>query len=787
MFKKAFVCLMVFCLLLFPIVRADESDVPTDPTEPTETDEQRLPEININPLLTFPNGATIRFYVDQSCRGTHIIGDFDGDYESMKTSYEDGALTSTIEKGGRYFVDCLDQTPPMLTQDDPSYLYIYDVDGIGKISYSDDRTQVNEDSFSILIDGKPATLHTKTKDFITFDLPANVKDGSVGTLTFSDNAGNQFTVSKPIKLIPRTAYSFSIVDSDFNNVAIHVQFNNPNIAHITNAEITTQVSAPKREPQFNTYQCQIDTSNNMIHCPFYMPRKIGSAVENIDSFDITVDYDNAPVPFNEDTISLFSYVPHIIEPTLETATVYLSQDAENIVIKWKGCDAPKFDGNSKNYVGHITQYIVSVESETDMQKTYVQDNDNFNIFLQQPSYVDEQEHILQYKLPDTSIPALYKVSLEVITDSDITSMVDVGSIAISPKTPTKLTASSPYVITGVLLGDDNSLTDLNGPVSFMTPEAFLNYAYYTAVSTQTGPSISYGPREDKPIFTATVSANIPNVPTATAEVLYGETFAWQVSPTVGDWTLSDILVNGISTKQADPIAFENALSTGQLSIDNVYFDMDVKLIYDKPVKNAKISISLSKGGSLSPKVNTATVGSTLHFTVTPSVNYEVGQITVNNTNIGSVRSFDVAVKGDTTISVVFQRTATVLVLKIGNSTMSVNDDTNIKLDSPPIIKNSRTLLPIRAVAEALGARVAWDESTKKVTITSSSIKIEMWIGKNTANVNGKQVPIDSQNPTVKPEIINGRTMLPVRFVAEALGANVIWDNSAQTITITKER
>ena len=126
---------------------------------------------------------------------------------------------------------------------------------------------------------------------------------------------------------------------------------------------------------------------------------------------------------------------------------------------------------------------------------------------------------------------------------------------------------------------------------------------------------------------------------------------------------------------------------------------------------------------------------------------------------------------------------TVLVLQVGKSTFAVNGTSKI-LDSPPVIKNGRTLVPIRAIIEALGGSVGWDGTARKATVTLVSTSLELWIGKSAAAVNGKSALIDSTNAKVVPEIINGRTMLPLRFVAENLGATVGWDQSTQTITIT---
>jgi len=69
-------------------------------------------------------------------------------------------------------------------------------------------------------------------------------------------------------------------------------------------------------------------------------------------------------------------------------------------------------------------------------------------------------------------------------------------------------------------------------------------------------------------------------------------------------------------------------------------------------------------------------------------------------------------------------------------------------------------------------------------VTLGGTTIELWIGKSAARVNGATTLIDSTNAKVVPEIINGRTMLPLRFVSENLGATVGWDQNTQTITIT---
>jgi hypothetical protein len=93
-------------------------------------------------------------------------------------------------------------------------------------------------------------------------------------------------------------------------------------------------------------------------------------------------------------------------------------------------------------------------------------------------------------------------------------------------------------------------------------------------------------------------------------------------------------------------------------------------------------------------------------------------------------------------------------------------------------------LPIKWVAEPLGASVAWDAAERKVTVVLGTTTVELWIGRSTARVNGSSVAIDPENPGVVPLIVSGRTMLPVRFVAEQLGARVEYDAADRRVTIT---
>jgi len=107
------------------------------------------------------------------------------------------------------------------------------------------------------------------------------------------------------------------------------------------------------------------------------------------------------------------------------------------------------------------------------------------------------------------------------------------------------------------------------------------------------------------------------------------------------------------------------------------------------------------------------------------------------------------------------------------------DNQQLSFDVSPTIENGRTLAPLRAIFEALGADVDWDGQTRTVTAIKDNAQIKLQIGFTTAYKNGSPVQLD-----VPAKIINDRTLVPLRFVSEALGAKFDWYGPTQTITIT---
>jgi hypothetical protein len=95
--------------------------------------------------------------------------------------------------------------------------------------------------------------------------------------------------------------------------------------------------------------------------------------------------------------------------------------------------------------------------------------------------------------------------------------------------------------------------------------------------------------------------------------------------------------------------------------------------------------------------------------------------------------------------------------------------------------NDRLMLPLREVLELLGAQVLWNEATKTATVFRGEAKISLSIGESKAFINGNAVNV---SPT--PELFNGIAMVPVRFISEALGDRVEWDDSKYSLSITTQ-
>ncbi len=107
------------------------------------------------------------------------------------------------------------------------------------------------------------------------------------------------------------------------------------------------------------------------------------------------------------------------------------------------------------------------------------------------------------------------------------------------------------------------------------------------------------------------------------------------------------------------------------------------------------------------------------------------------------------------------------------------DGRQLTFDVPPAIENSRTLVPLRAIFEAMGATVSWDQASQTATAVKDSTTVVLQIGSTSPTINRQIKQLD-----VPAKIVNGRTLAPLRFVGEAFGGSVGWDGATQTITIS---
>ena len=116
-----------------------------------------------------------------------------------------------------------------------------------------------------------------------------------------------------------------------------------------------------------------------------------------------------------------------------------------------------------------------------------------------------------------------------------------------------------------------------------------------------------------------------------------------------------------------------------------------------------------------------------------------------------------------------------------NSVITVKvNGSSIAFDQPPVLENGRTLVPLRAIFEALGANVQWDGNTQTVMATKNGVIISLQIGSTQMYVNENVKTLD-----VPAKLINSRTLVPVRAISEAFGCTVDWDGNTQTVLITQ--
>jgi hypothetical protein len=110
--------------------------------------------------------------------------------------------------------------------------------------------------------------------------------------------------------------------------------------------------------------------------------------------------------------------------------------------------------------------------------------------------------------------------------------------------------------------------------------------------------------------------------------------------------------------------------------------------------------------------------------------------------------------------------------------VNVNNEPVLFKGMTPQQIQGRVMIPVRGVLEKLGAQVTWVAKTQEVVANNGKVDITLKIGSRQARINGKDVPLD-----VPAQIISGATMVPLRFVGEAMGADIKWDGATRTVHI----
>jgi N-acetylmuramoyl-L-alanine amidase len=105
----------------------------------------------------------------------------------------------------------------------------------------------------------------------------------------------------------------------------------------------------------------------------------------------------------------------------------------------------------------------------------------------------------------------------------------------------------------------------------------------------------------------------------------------------------------------------------------------------------------------------------------------------------------------------------------------------LEMPVPPIIVADRTMVGVRSVGEAVGGELIWDPVSRQVTVIRRTDTIILTVGSTRALVNGQPVELE-----IAPQIVNDRTMVPLRFIAEALGGTVEWDAVTRTVNILRK-
>jgi uncharacterized repeat protein (TIGR02543 family) len=403
----------------------------------------------------------------------------------------------------------------------------------------------------------------------------------------------------------------------------------------------------------------------------------------------------------------------------------------------------------------------------------------------------------------TSVTAVPQVGYHFVTWSD-------GS-TVNPRTDTNVTAD--ITITAAFAIDTFTITPSAGSNGSIDPSGSMSVNYGSTQSFTINPSTDYHVQDvlvDGGSVGAVTSYTFMNL---TENHTIAVTFA--INPiTISTYTLTytagaNGTISGTSPQTVNQGASSTAVtatpnggyhfvswSDGSLTAartdTNVTVNVDVSASFAININIHRYTLTANVSGSgsvaKSPDQPSYTHGSSVQLMATPATGWHF--VGWSGDLAGSTNPVTITMDVSKTVTATYAPVAPfpvsprhTMVLTIDIKTMTV-DGAKVTLDAPAALVEDRTLVPLRAVVEHLGGTISWNAKTRQATLKARGITISLTIGKSTALVNGKSLAIDPKNSKVLPILSSGRTMLPLRFVAENLGLQVAWDAKTKAVTLS---
>lgn len=408
---------------------------------------------------------------------------------------------------------------------------------------------------------------------------------------------------------------------------------------------------------------------------------------------------------------------------------------------------------SKKYVAFVTKPTGTILTNDDLSLRYDKDDDNYYVYMNGKTFDKEGSYEIKIVLDNgnyVTVPFEVKrfetpVSIQLDyeqTTIELAGKSNVPKVKYVDANGTKQDAAKKVTLAGTGYAISNFAS--NGQITVKNDEKYVGQTItVTAVDSR---------------YNLTASTNL-----LVAEEAQGITF---------DTTKAQANVNNkIGFKVVDSNGNTVSLGTNA-TIDDVQF-----VILEKP-EDAKVSAVLSGGSSDLKSKGTATMALTSNkegeVKVQVLVKATVPASNTSNTT-GLVTKYYTGTETFKVSKEIGKGNA--VVMTIGSATMVVND-TTVAIDAPAMIKDNRTFVPVRALMEAFGATVDFDEATNVVTIKADGKTITLTLGSSVMTVGDQAVTMD----VAAFATTEGRTMVPVRAIAEAAGYTVEATSNADGTT-----